>query len=57
MKELNLIFLIAGIICFIVSFIFMMPWDLYNKSLFQILLIVAVILVAISLFLDGKEKN
>jgi len=35
----------------------MMPWDLYNKTLFQILLITAIVLVAISLYLDGREKK
>jgi len=57
MKQTNLIVLAAGIICFVVSFIFMMPWDLYNKSLFQMLLITAIVLVALSLYLDGREKK
>ena len=57
MKQTNLIIISIGVICFILSFIFMMPWDLYIKPLFQILLVVGIVLVGIGLYLEEKEKK
>ena len=57
MKKANLIIISVGVICFIMSFIFMMPGDLYIKTLFQILLVVGVALVGIGLYLEEKEKK
>jgi len=57
MKQANLIIILIGVICFIMSFIFMMPWDLYIKPLFQILLVVGIILVGTGLYLEEKEKK
>lgn len=57
MRQTSLVLIIIGVIIFGISFVFMMPWDLYIKPVFWQLWIVGIIFVAIGLHLDNKEKK
>jgi uncharacterized protein (DUF983 family) len=57
MKQTNLVIVIIGAIFFGLSFIFMMPWALYNKPLFWLFLILGIAIVAIGLHLENKGKK
>ena len=57
MKQTNLAILLIGAIFFIISFVFMMPWVLYNKLLFWSFLVLGIVTVAIGLHLENQEKK